>query len=149
MQRLRGGMVPQHVAQNGVAWPTVRPCPRAGLESPVCRADNVARRGPYGQIKSHIHVAPLNSAATAAWRVNTPASFISEILSAADYQHVALIRAHGDGRCVVVIFVRMPRRARGRAINNLIAWPYGRAGVGVAPVVLCKHSFLHGLLSFS
>jgi hypothetical protein len=28
---------------------------------------------------------PLNSAATAAWRVNTPARFISEIFDTADY----------------------------------------------------------------
>jgi hypothetical protein len=90
-----------------------------------------------------------DSATTAARRVNTPASFISKIFDTADYQNVALIRANGGGRCVVVILVRMPRGARGRAINNLVAWPYGRAGVRVAPVIFCKHSFLHGLLSFS
>jgi hypothetical protein len=67
-------------------------------------------------------VAPLNSAAAAAWRVNTPARFISEIFNAADYQNVALIWPHGGGRCVIVIFVGVPRRARGRAINYFIAW---------------------------
>jgi hypothetical protein len=87
MQSLGGRVVAQHVAQNGVAWPTVCPCPCAGLESPVCRADNVARRGPYGQIESQIstkHVIPLYGAAAAAWRVNTPARFVSEIFDAAD-----------------------------------------------------------------
>ena len=125
MQGLRGGVVPQHVAQNGMAWPTVRPCPRAGFEPPICRADNVARRGPYGQIKSQIsakHVAPLNSATSAARRVNTPPRFISEILSAADNQHVTLIRAHGGGRRVIVVFVGVPRLARDCAINYLVAW---------------------------
>ena len=92
---------------------------------------------------------PLNSAAAAAWRVNTPARLVSEILYAADYQNVALIRADCHRRRVIKILVGVPRRARGRAINNFIAWPDRCAGVGVAPVVLCKHSFLHGLLSFS
>jgi hypothetical protein len=94
-------------------------------------------------------VAPLNSAATAAWRVNTPARFISEIFSATNDQNVTLIWPHSHRRRVIVIFVRMPRRARGRAIDNLIAWPYGRARARVAAVVFCEHSFLHGLLSFS
>jgi hypothetical protein len=29
MQSLRGRVVAQHIAQDSVAWPTVRPCPRA------------------------------------------------------------------------------------------------------------------------
>ena len=88
MQSLGGRVVAQHVAQNGMAWRAVSPCPRAGLEPPVSGADNVARRGPYGQIESQIstkHVIPLNSAATAAWRVDAPAGLVSEILNAADY----------------------------------------------------------------
>jgi hypothetical protein len=92
---------------------------------------------------------PLNSAAAAAWRVNTPARFISEIFDTADYQNVTLIWPHGGGRCVVVIFIRMPRFAGDGAIDYFIAWADRCAGVGVAAMVLCSHYFLHVLLSFS
>ena len=125
MQSLGGRVVAQHVAQNRVAWPTVRPCPCAGLESPICRADNVARRRPYGQIKPEIsakHVIPLYGAAAAAWRVDTPARFVSKIFDAANNQNVALVRADCHGRRVVKILIRVPRRTRGRAINYLVAW---------------------------
>jgi hypothetical protein len=63
-----------------------------------------------------------NSAAAAAWRIDAPARFVSEIFNTTDKQHVALIRADCHGRRVVKIFVGVPRFARGRAINNLIAW---------------------------
>jgi hypothetical protein len=90
---------------------------------------------------------PLYGAAAAAWCVDTPAGFVAKIFDTADYQNIALVRARGHRRCVIVIFVRVPGFARDCAINYLVAWVYLRAGARVAPVVLCKHSFLHGLLS--
>jgi hypothetical protein len=80
-------------------------------------------------------VAPLTSAATAAWRVNTPASFISKIFDTADDQNVAPIRAHSHGPRVVKILIRVPRFARDRAINYFIAWADRRARARVAAVV--------------
>jgi hypothetical protein len=79
-----------------------------------------------------------NSATTAAWCVDTPAGFISKILCAADYQHVADVWpdfGHSGRKRHAVVVVSDPRRARGRAIDNLIAWPYGHAGARVAPVI--------------
>jgi hypothetical protein len=90
-----------------------------------------------------------DSAATAAWCVNTPASFVSEIFDAADYQNVALIRAHSHGRRVVKILIRVPRFARDCVVDYFVAWANRRARARVAAVIFCEHSFLHGLLSFS
>ena len=88
---------------------------------------------------------PLNSAAAAAWRVNTAPALVSEILHATDYQNVALIWPHGGGWRVVKILVGMPRLTRGRVEDNFIAGVNLRARMGVAPMIFCKHSFLHGL----
>jgi hypothetical protein len=92
---------------------------------------------------------PLNCAATAAWRVDTTARFISKIFNATDYQNVALIRADSHGRRVVEILIRVPRFARDSVIDYFIAWANRRARARVAAVIFCEHSFLHGLLSFS
>jgi hypothetical protein len=78
---------------------------------------------------------PLNSAATAAWRVDTTARFVSEIFDAADYQNVALVRADCHGRRVVKIFVGVPRFARDCVIDYFVARADRRARARVAAVV--------------
>ena len=76
-----------------------------------------------------------DSAATAAWRIDAPARFISKIFNTTDYQNVALIRAHSHGRRVVEIFVGVPRFARDSVIDYFVAWANRRARARVAAVV--------------
>jgi hypothetical protein len=78
---------------------------------------------------------PLDSATSAAWRINAPARLVSEIFNTADYQNVALIRADCHGRRVVEILIRVPRFARDSVIYYFVAWANRRARARVAAVV--------------